>query len=330
MESFDISFVRSDGKSVNICLFSHYTCICGKFSGEGKSEFVSLLEEGISTGDISVVSELPFAIAMAGSIEVLLNTPYRSIIMIDEAEMLHSGFLSKINQSKHLFITVTRAFPLKLDYPLQGIYHLSRDADWFVIRNSLELNVSTDCIDCKMIITESRKKRSEHELMSCYLDNVQAAGGRDRIEKLLRNTTENILVLADLGNIGRAYSILSKRCRNNPGIKFYNYQLFEELLCASQLVQDLKKVTSKYIFDYVTIEKYYEAVLTELTAGSRLEYKHGRNLPEEFLDKHNFGLIFNNDIGKGLYNLIKQYGKLGYSASTGEMREKDAKEMSVF
>ncbi len=63
MEHFDINFVRSDGKSVNVRLFSHYTCICGKFSGEGKSEFVSLLEDGISTGDISVVSKLPFAIA---------------------------------------------------------------------------------------------------------------------------------------------------------------------------------------------------------------------------------------------------------------------------
>ncbi len=44
-----------------------------------------------------------------------------------------------------------------------------------------------------MVITESHKGRSEHELIFCYLNNVQAAGGRDMIEKLLRNTTEDIL-----------------------------------------------------------------------------------------------------------------------------------------
>lgn len=330
MEHFDINFVRSDGKSVNVRLFSHYTCICGKFSGEGKSEFVSLLEDGISTGDISVVSKLPFAIATPGSLEALLNIPDRSIIMIDEAEMLHSGFLSKINQSKHLFITITRAFPLKLDYPLQGIYKLSRDNDWFVIENDSVLNVSDDCTGCKMVITESHKGRSEHELISCYLNNVQAAGGRDRIEKLLRNTTEDILVLADLGNIGRAYAILAKRCKDNPGIKFYNYQSFEELLCVSRLVRNLQTTTLKYVFDYITIEKYYEEVLEELTAGSSLEYKHGKRLPEAFLDKGNFDLVFKNDTGKGLYHFIKIYGGLAGGGDDKKQKEKHAKEMSAF
>ncbi|MCI9077591.1 MAG: hypothetical protein HFH68_01535 [Lachnospiraceae bacterium] len=330
MESFDINFVRSDGKSVNVRLFSHYTCICGKFSGEGKSEFVSLLEDGISTGDISVVSELPFAIATAGSLDVILNTPDRSIIMVDEAEMLHSRFLSKINQSKHLFITVTRAFPLKLDYPLQGIYKLSRDNDWFVIENVSGLNVSDNCIGCKMVITESHKGRSEHELMSCYLNNVQAAGGRDRIEKLLRNTTGDILVLADLGNIGRAYAILAKRCRDNPSIKFYNYQSFEEFLCASQLVRNLQTTTLKYVFDYITIEKYYKDVLTELTIGSCLEYEHGKNLPKAFLDKSNFDLVFKSDTGRGLYDFINSYNSLVHGGDDKKQKRKHTKEMSAF
>ncbi len=109
MESFDVSFVRSDGKSASLRLFSHYTCICGKFSGEGKSEFVALLKDDISTGDVSVVSRLPFAIATAASLEVLLDIPGRSVII----------------------------FLLKLGYPLQGVYKLNRDKDWFVIENVL-------------------------------------------------------------------------------------------------------------------------------------------------------------------------------------------------
>lgn len=71
-----------------------------------------------------------------------------------------------------------------------------------------------------MVITESHKGRSEHELISCYLNNVQAAGGRDRIEKLLRNTTENILVLADLGNIGRHMPFLLKDARITQALNF--------------------------------------------------------------------------------------------------------------
>lgn len=111
--------------------------MCGKFSGGGKSEFVALLKDGISTGGISVVSRLPFAIATAASLEVLLDIPGHSVIMIDEAGMLRDSLLLKINRSKHIFIVVTRAFPLKLGYPLQGVYKLNRDKDWFVIENVL-------------------------------------------------------------------------------------------------------------------------------------------------------------------------------------------------
>ena len=79
---------------------------------------------------------------------------------------------------------------------------------------------------------------------------------------------------------------------DNPGIKFYNYQSFEELLCVSQLVKNLQTTTLKYVFDYITIEKYYEEVLEELTAGSSLGYKHGKSLLKAFLDEGNFDLVF--------------------------------------
>ncbi len=92
----------------------------------------------------------------------------------------------------------------------------------------------------------------------------------------------------------------------------------------------MQTTTLKYVFDYITIEKYYEEVLEELTAGSCLEYKHGKRLPKAFLDKGNFDLVFKSDTGKGLYHFIKNYGSLASGGDNKKQKEKQTKEMSAF
>ncbi len=101
-------------------------------------------------------------------------------------------------------------------------------------------------------------------------------------------------------------------------------------MCVSQLVKNLQTTTLKYVFDYITIEKYYEEVLEELTAGSSLGYKHGKSLLKAFLDEGNFDLVFKSDTGKGLYHFLKNYGSLAGGGDDKKQKEKHTKEMSAF
>lgn len=298
---------EKSGQSFDIMLNSHYTCIFGKDSGEGKTEFFNEILTGLSEETVKVISEYPFyCIDIQGmsSLEPILNNPERSIYLLDEASVLKENHIVRMNRSKHLFIMITRTVPLRGNYPLDGIYFLTRHNGWFK-SSPAELPLAYDNIYKTKIVTESRIGRSEHELLSIYYNDVIAAGGRDRIERKLRNTNEKITVFADLGNIGSAYFLLQKRCEQNKQISFYPYKAFEQLLCESPLVKSLEKIFSESVFDFMSEEKYYEAMLKFLTFGTSLEYKHGFPLSKEFLDRENYEKIFNSEVGQLLYKEIK-------------------------
>ena len=137
MKTYRISFTRiEDDAGLSLELISHYTCIYGKDSGEGKTEFISLVEEGMNDGSIRIDSPIPFAIGSPGNTGALLLNENRQIIMIDESVVLRDELIRQINESRHLFICISRAMPLKNSYPLDGIYLLSRTEDgWFAVEH---------------------------------------------------------------------------------------------------------------------------------------------------------------------------------------------------
>lgn len=295
------------GETATLNLYSKFTCICGKDSGEGKTEFLVMLEEGISEGDVLITStsQIPVYTADNVNISSILEIKERRIIIIDEAAMLRSNHMGKINKSNHIFICISRSLPLGGDFPLKGIYHIKRTENWFQFIQENELPVTRECDLESIIVTEARKGRSEHQLLSIYLDNIIAADGRDKIEKVVRRLSGKIIVVADLGNIGKAYRLLKKRCKQNPEIVFYDYQAFEELLFKSKLINGKEEGSSLDRFSLISLEEYYELLLEEKTKHSDFRYEHGKNLPIIFLEKEKFEVIFNTEVGKGFYNLIK-------------------------
>jgi hypothetical protein len=42
----------------------------------------------------------------------------------------------KINTSKHLFVGFSRAMPLRLECSRDGIYHLKRKGNWFIVESA--------------------------------------------------------------------------------------------------------------------------------------------------------------------------------------------------
>lgn len=298
-----IKFIK-DGSSLDLDIFSKFTCIIGDNSGEGKTEFFTEIEDGINDRSITIESSLPFAVAHAATIETQINTENITIFMIDEFGMIRSEFLPAILKSKHIFICITRGFDLHFDYGYYSIHFLKRKNDWFILEQPNILNVTNNIDYCDKIITEADHNRSENQLLSVYFSNIIPSKGRDKIEKKLRNTNEKILVLADLGNIGVAYRILSERVQDNPNIMFYDYQCFEELLYNCDLVKSLNNKITADVCNFLSLERYYSFLLEKSTKWTNLEYKHGKPLAQDFLDVKNFYKVFDSVIGKGLLNLI--------------------------
>lgn len=307
---YTIRFIREeDSAEVTLELISHYTCIYGKESGEGKTEFIARVEEGMNDGSVRVESPFPFAIATPGNIEALLSNEQRQILMLDESVVLRDELIRLANNSIHLLICITRAVPLKNAYPLDGIYLLSRtDNGWFQVTRDMLFKRLKKLPEesFERIITEAQRDRSEHELLSLYLKNVESAGGHNRIEQLLRRSDGDMLVFMDLGNIGNAYGILHKRVAQNPRILFYNYDAFEQLLTDSLFVKEFGKEVELDPFDYLSLERYYESLLEQMTKGTEIEYKHGERLPAIILDKDNLSRLLDSDVGRLLLEYIQR------------------------
>lgn len=294
--------------TASITLHSKFTCISGDNSGEGKTEFLSMLDLLVLNGECTITASDGRPVVIITSHPTLqenIKHDYSEIILIDELMFEQANIISSIVKSNKLIICVSRSYPLKGEYPLIGIYNLKRKDDWFELINDEHLPILSESDIPTKIVTEASNCHSENELLSIYFDMVTSSNGRDKLERKLRYTTEPILVFADLGNIGRALYLLKKRCEENPNIRFYDYQAFEELLFKSSLVQGTDDKYPQSSLDFMSLETYYEKALEEITKGTSLEYHHGKPLVTAYLDKSNCQKIFDTDIGRPLYKLIQ-------------------------
>ena len=58
------------------------------------------------------------------------------------------------------------------------------------------------------------------------------------------------------------------------------------------------------VYDYVSIECYYEELLEKMTEGTPMEYHHGAHLPKEFLNEEVPEDILDSDVGRMLLEYI--------------------------
>lgn len=303
-EVIRVDFKHNNGSSVSLNLYSHFTCIYGKDSAEGKTHFVGFIERSVSNKLITVLvnnEERKFAVATDLSLDGLLLASEMLVILIDEVTLYNYESLSRINKSKHAFIVITRSMNMNFNCPLCGIYKFIKFCDdgnnVFDIVPVESLPLASSVVKLDSVVVESKESRSEGEFLSQYV-KVIASSGKNRVEKLLRHSgNANILVFTNLGNISGQYSLLMKRCKDNPNIRFYDYLAFEQLLYDSSVVNGKY---DKSQFDYVTIERFYEECLEDETKGTDYEYKHGKKLHNKL---KNYTVVLDSKVG----SLLREY-----------------------
>ena len=311
-----LTFTNKDtGNSASITLYSHFSLILGKDSGEGKTHFFEFLRNLVRTNKLDVNNSLNLQVDFISDdtgIRAVMDAKSRHILFIDEVLALSDEHIKMLNKTKHIIVCITRYDSLNIAVPMCGIYYIKRvfsDRVLFEIEKAEELRLYKGGIDTDIILTEAREGRSENELLSLYLDNVvSAGGGNGEIFNALsrKHKDRSVVVMMDLGNIGSLYGKLLNICRKRGNVYFYDYNCFEELLYRSNLIN---KRASDNIFNYLSLERYFEKMLERSTLGTDMYFKHGEKLPVVFLDKNNFDDIFNTDIGREIYVLIRRRGK---------------------
>ncbi len=59
-------------------------------------------------------------------------------------------------------------------------------------------------------------------------------------------------------------------------------------------------------FDYLSLERYYESLLEQMTRGTEIECRHGERLPAIILDKDNLSRLLDSDVGRLLLEYIQR------------------------
>lgn len=225
------------------------------------------------------------------------NLMERMVVFVDELILKQYSIPEKlINKSKHLILSISRDIPFIGYAPIRSIYNVKRENGWFTVNRMMDIDnikISKMSREYDFIITESGLNRLEHELLINWAVNpgikIIAANGKDKVQKILlelnkKYNNPKILVLMDLSNFGMQYQLIAKRCADNPGIFFYDYDSFEEMLFNSKFVNGQTQLNP---FDYITLERFYEKALEEYTKGTKLAYHHGKKLPECYLSECN-------------------------------------------
>lgn len=307
---YNVVFTNTnDGTSTSIQLYSHYTCVYGYDSGEGKTKFIDFISRGMSTGELKIDVVSPFgenagfALMRDDVLTPLLEVATRRFIyIVDEATMFKSGKIKDFNNSMHLFIVVSRGFPFKIDVPVHGMYKIIEKDRMFEIEKLQSLPIATDF--SKKFDNVVVEGNIEENFYSKLFPVSKNSKGSSNIEKHLRHIEGSCLVFMDLGNIAKQYALLMKRCEGKD-IQFYDYLCFEHLLYDSKLVRDtVSRETTLTFVDKFTLEAVYEAALEYETKGTALAYKHGMSkLQDAYFD--NLDALLDSDVASGIREYIE-------------------------
>ena len=307
MNKLEIEFVgRKDNTgSVKIELHSKFTCIYGKDSGEGKTKFIEIIREGIIQEDIEVLTPQGYTFQIIDEINLNLVIDSKNmIVMIDEMDMVRN--MGLINKSRCIFIAVSRALPFHGDYSIRGLYKTVWYGDSVDILPLEALPCLEKFYDVDLILVEGK---IEYQVLSFYFKNVVSANSRDKIANILtKYKDKSIIVFADLGNIGRSYKLLMKKCKDNNKIKFYPYDCIEQLFCDSEFIKRNGRGHTIEVFDTLTKERYYEIRLYQETKGTDFEYNHKKKLNKVYIPSDYEAYLedfLKSETGRILYEYLK-------------------------
>jgi hypothetical protein len=284
------------------------TVICGE-SATGKTTLVGLIQNFESYGSksgVSVRCEKPCRVLNGVDWQVRLENIHESIVFIDEGnEFLKSKeFARAVNGNDNYFVLITRESLYQLPYSVNSVLKLRTTTS----RNKRTYNraypyydtvkhVSDELERTRYIVTEDGKSGYQMfaQIASMFSVTCISANGKSNLFDLVESLgSEKILVVADGAAFGAEMNKISKLInRAEYKALLYLPESFEWLILISGIVsgRQLKKILEDPVLyieseQYISWERYFTALLTELTRNTPLQYNKA-TLPSGYLQQEN-------------------------------------------
>lgn len=293
--------------SFTIKLERNITVIRGD-SATGKTTFVEMLQSfeqyGRSSG-VTVQCSRPCRVLTSVDWEYRLGGIDQSIVFLDEGnEFVKSeAFARAVRSSTNYFVIITRENLYQLPYSVKSILKLkttNRRAKTYVRSYPIydHLDDTVEQINhVERIVTED--SNSGHEMFSHIAQQngivcVSAMGKSNVFGLLADHPEERMLVIADGAAFGAELEKIHRLLEQRPNkIILYLPESFEWLILRSGILGNKTPTTilrdpSVYIESerYFSWEQFFTMLLTELTAGSPLQYNK-RHLNSAYLHSAN-------------------------------------------
>lgn len=281
-----LELISEAGKTVfDIPLRSHFTAIIGN-SGDKKSYFIGISGNYLVSDDVKVgmQSSLPIVTAVTSlpvSADSLFDEKYpKSVLVLDEEVV--KAYETEISTCKHFIVFISRSAYLHEFCDVRNTYTLvCNNSESIVVAHYPSFNTALSGV-YDYYLTESIEGCSEYKFVNNVLPElkpIKGCKGRDNISTVIRKmhlpAGNRILVIMDLSAGLGAVEKINKQCEESCiAVSFVDYTSFEALLCRSKLVNSLSTECSLDFNNFKTLEKYYEAIIYELTKNTILESSH--------------------------------------------------------
>lgn len=264
-------------------------------SATGKTTLIEMIRESHldSNSGVTISCKRPCRVVEGDLWKEQISYIQESIVFIDEGASFveTEEFASLAKNSSNYFVLVTRESLEMLPISVEEVYGIRSSGKYgslepvyhemyhlYDLNGERKSTITPDCI----LVEDSNSGYEFFKNVACKKGlKCVSAQGKSNIFRILEEETseEEILVIADGAAFASQMNRISFLMSRNKGIHLYLPESFEWLLLTSGIVKDgqltdILANPSEHIdsSEYFSWERYFTALLINLTSGSHLQY----------------------------------------------------------
>lgn len=272
-------------------------------SATGKTTLINLIGQAAALGEnsgVDVICERPCRTLTGNDWDLILPSIHEQIIFLDEENQFIKSqeFAAAVKVSDNYFVIITREDLPNLPYSVEEIYGIHTSGKYHDLRrtyNEMYQIYSPEMFSGKvkpdMVVVEDSNSGYDFFCAVCMEHNINclSAKGKSNLKRVVPQSEEQILVVADGAAIGSEMNELYQLMKTNSHMKCYLPESFEWLILKSgqidgKAVRDILKHPEDYIESqkYFSWERFFTALLVECTKDSYFRYSKSK-LNESYL-----------------------------------------------
>lgn len=273
-------------------------------SATGKTTLVEMIrefyEDGVNSG-ISLNCDKECRVIAGRDWKALLDTAHDSIVFIDENNdfLPSSDFAEAVRESDNYYVIVSREGLPNLPYSVTEIYGIRESGKYGTLKQTYnemyriygDVNTGENYRP-DIILVEDSNAGFEFYKKNTDIPVISAKGKSNLFEVLLKKKEGKRLIIADGAAFGSEMDRIMKEINEEDNVQLFLPESFEWLILKSGLVdgnyvRDILDNPSDHIESrkYFSWERFFTAILIELTEGTFLRYNKKR-LPEVYCNKN--------------------------------------------